>query len=252
MRSSRRGLCEARAAAQQGWHAISRVKPIGEGTFHRWWERCLDAAGVRYRNAHVARHTFATRWLRRGGRMETLRRRWAMPRLPQRSTCTAMSTSPTWRATSRSSRASQSIKSKVRIYDGRRRGPDSNRCTRLCRPLPNLSATAPRASHRTGRQSRLGRKRLTCAEWTHAASCEPCPGVDGARCGWSPGPLPGLRYGYEERANPDYAVTGANRRPARRRAVARARRSARRPTASSAASSPLRARRRRSRWRSRS
>ena len=26
---------------------------------------------------------------------------------------------------------------------GRRRGPDSNRCTRLCRPLPNLSATAP-------------------------------------------------------------------------------------------------------------
>ena len=26
---------------------------------------------------------------------------------------------------------------------GQRRGPDSNRCTRLCRPLPNLSATAP-------------------------------------------------------------------------------------------------------------
>ena len=25
----------------------------------------------------------------------------------------------------------------------KRRGPDSNRCTRLCRPLPNLSATAP-------------------------------------------------------------------------------------------------------------
>jgi hypothetical protein len=98
----------------------------------------------------------------------------------------------------------------------------------------------------------LGRKRLTCAEWTHAASCEPCPGVDGARCGWSPGPLPGLRYGYEEMLNPDYAVPGANRRPARRRAVARVRRSARRLTASSAASSPLRARRRRSKWRSRS
>ncbi len=27
-----------------------------------------------------------------------------------------------------------------------RRGADSNRCTRLCRPLPNLSATAPRLS----------------------------------------------------------------------------------------------------------
>ena len=62
----------SRRGNQQGWHAISRVKPIGEGTFHRWWERCLDAAGVRYRNPHVARHTFATRWLRRGGRMETL------------------------------------------------------------------------------------------------------------------------------------------------------------------------------------
>src|SRR5215213_7085764 len=69
MRSSRRGLC---GGNQQGWHAISRVKPIGEGTFHRWWERCLDAAGVRYRNPHVTRHTFATRWLRRGGRLETL------------------------------------------------------------------------------------------------------------------------------------------------------------------------------------
>src|SRR3954466_9847588 len=27
----------------------------------------------------------------------------------------------------------------------KRRRPDSNWCTRLCRPLPNLSATAPRA-----------------------------------------------------------------------------------------------------------
>ena len=51
--------------------------------------------------------------------------------------------------------------------------------------------------------------------------CEPCPGVDGAWCGWSPGPLPGLRYRYEGILIPDYAVPGANRRPARRRAVAR-------------------------------
>ena len=28
-------------------------------------------------------------------------------------------------------------------FGGKRRGADSNRCTRLCRPLPNLSATAP-------------------------------------------------------------------------------------------------------------
>jgi len=129
---------------------------------------------------------------------------------------------------------------------------DTFRCTRLCRPLPNLSATAPAPPHRTGAKLALGRNRLTCAEWTHAASCEPCPGVDGAGCGWSPGPLPGLRYGYEELADPVYAAPGASRRPARRRAVVRVRRSARRPAASSAASSPLRARRRRSRWRSRS
>jgi integrase/recombinase XerD len=39
---------------------------IGEGTFARWWRRCLDDAGVRYRTPHVARHTFATDWRRRG------------------------------------------------------------------------------------------------------------------------------------------------------------------------------------------
>jgi len=43
-----------------------RDKPIGEGTFSRWWHRCLDQAGVAYRNPHTARHTFATRWRRRG------------------------------------------------------------------------------------------------------------------------------------------------------------------------------------------
>lgn len=49
-----------------------RDRPIGEGTFARWWKRCLSDVGVSYRNPHVARHTFATRWLRRGGRLETL------------------------------------------------------------------------------------------------------------------------------------------------------------------------------------
>lgn len=43
-----------------------RDKPIGEGTFSRWWRRCLDEAGVTYRNPHTARHTFATTWRRRG------------------------------------------------------------------------------------------------------------------------------------------------------------------------------------------
>lgn len=43
-----------------------RDRPIGEGTFARWWTRCLDAAGVRYRNPHVARHSFATKWRKDG------------------------------------------------------------------------------------------------------------------------------------------------------------------------------------------
>jgi integrase/recombinase XerD len=43
-----------------------RHQPVGEGTFHRWWARCLEQAGVRYRNPHTARHTFATNWRKRG------------------------------------------------------------------------------------------------------------------------------------------------------------------------------------------
>ena len=44
-----------------------------------WWHRCLDDAGVRVgagsreRNMHIARHTYATEWLRRGGRTQVLR-----------------------------------------------------------------------------------------------------------------------------------------------------------------------------------
>jgi integrase len=45
---------------------------IGDGTFARWWDRSLDQAGVRYRNPHMTRHTFATRWLQAGGRLEKL------------------------------------------------------------------------------------------------------------------------------------------------------------------------------------
>jgi integrase/recombinase XerD len=55
-----------------GGGRVSRSRAMGEGSFDRWWRRCLYEAGVRYRNPHVARHTFATRWLRRGGRLETL------------------------------------------------------------------------------------------------------------------------------------------------------------------------------------
>lgn len=65
-----------------GGTVIKRDKPIGEASFVRWYTRCLATVGVPYRprterdpglhNPHATRHTFATRWLRRGGRLETL------------------------------------------------------------------------------------------------------------------------------------------------------------------------------------
>ena len=55
-----------------GGQVISRRRPIVDSAFARWWRRCLEEAGVPYRNPHVARHTFATRWLRKGGRLDLL------------------------------------------------------------------------------------------------------------------------------------------------------------------------------------
>jgi integrase/recombinase XerD len=49
-----------------GGYGVNREKPVGEGTFARWWTRCIADAGVRYRRPHTARHTFATTWRRRG------------------------------------------------------------------------------------------------------------------------------------------------------------------------------------------
>lgn len=44
----------------------SRRTPIGDTTFHSWWQRCLDEAGVRYLNPHQTRHTYGY-WLRENG-----------------------------------------------------------------------------------------------------------------------------------------------------------------------------------------
>lgn len=52
--------------------SVKRDRPIGHGSFQYWWDRVLEDAGVRRRNPHMTRHTYATRWLRRGGRLETL------------------------------------------------------------------------------------------------------------------------------------------------------------------------------------
>ncbi len=59
-----------------GGTIVARDRLVGDGSFHRWWVRCLDDAGIRYRNPHMSRHTFALRFLRgqpsRRGRLETL------------------------------------------------------------------------------------------------------------------------------------------------------------------------------------
>ncbi|MGH3048228.1 MAG: tyrosine-type recombinase/integrase [Gaiellaceae bacterium] len=54
-------------AANQHGQRVMRHRPIGEGTFHRWWAACVAYAGVPYRKPHTTRHTFATKWLRDGG-----------------------------------------------------------------------------------------------------------------------------------------------------------------------------------------
>lgn len=44
-----------------GGRRLKRSEPIGNTSFDKWWQRCEGAAGVRHRNPHMARHTFATR-----------------------------------------------------------------------------------------------------------------------------------------------------------------------------------------------
>lgn len=57
-----------------GGYYLQRRKPMGDTSFIAWYSRGIENAGVRYRNPHVTRHTYATRWLRSGGRLETLSR----------------------------------------------------------------------------------------------------------------------------------------------------------------------------------
>ena len=51
--------------ANQRGKTIHRERPVGEGTFARWWRRCLTEASVRYRTPHTAYRTPyfpSTRW----------------------------------------------------------------------------------------------------------------------------------------------------------------------------------------------
>lgn len=49
-----------------GTKRLDHSRAIADGTFARWWTRCVDASGVTYRKPHMLRHTFATSWRRKG------------------------------------------------------------------------------------------------------------------------------------------------------------------------------------------
>lgn len=55
-----------------GGQVTRRDAPAGNGTFHRWWVATLERAGIAYRNPHTMRHTFATRLIRAGARIENV------------------------------------------------------------------------------------------------------------------------------------------------------------------------------------
>lgn len=58
----------------QAGETIRRTRQLGPGGFHRWWGRICDEAGVRYRNVHTCRHTYATVLLTRGVPMQAVSR----------------------------------------------------------------------------------------------------------------------------------------------------------------------------------
>lgn len=55
------------------WAQPLKDRPCSEARFAELWRDMLAQAGVRYREPHMARHTFATVWLRNGGRLERLK-----------------------------------------------------------------------------------------------------------------------------------------------------------------------------------
>jgi integrase/recombinase XerD len=56
-----------------GGRGRDHSRPVGNARFHRWFaDEGIAAAHVPYRNPHNTRHTFATRFLRAGGRLERL------------------------------------------------------------------------------------------------------------------------------------------------------------------------------------
>lgn len=63
-----------------GGGRVQRTKPIADTSFSggpknpKWWEGCLEDAGVEYRNPHMTRHSFATRMRELGLPMEDIQK----------------------------------------------------------------------------------------------------------------------------------------------------------------------------------
>jgi integrase len=56
-----------------GRSVLGRDRPISDTTFERWWSGQVSLSGVRYRNPHMARHTFVTRMREHGVDLEDLK-----------------------------------------------------------------------------------------------------------------------------------------------------------------------------------
>ena len=63
-----------RQRANEDARRVLRERPVVYSGFHRWWARTLTNAGVAYKKPHTTRHTYATKYLRAGGRLERLSR----------------------------------------------------------------------------------------------------------------------------------------------------------------------------------
>ena len=63
-----------RQKANEHARRVLRERSVVYSGFHRWWTRTLDQAHVAYKKPHTTRHTYATKYLRAGGRLERLSR----------------------------------------------------------------------------------------------------------------------------------------------------------------------------------
>ncbi len=169
LRGPRAPLAAQALAALLDRHGLIRTAQLAPG----WQGRRVHTAArqfvvaaaskrpvVRYRNPHTTRHTFATAGLRRGGRLETVSTVMGHASIQTMYDLYAHLDTPDVLADIALTEGStvKSFHTKPSVLQGLRRGPESNRCTRLCRPLPSHSATAPRLESYRGRLARAARR----------------------------------------------------------------------------------------------